>query len=269
MISLPDAVDEHDSESAALMTVERGLKVLRAFRSDRTPLSNAELVRRTGLPKATVSRLTSTLLQVGFLRQVPGRREFELAAGSLGIGHAYLDTNEMLQAAQPLLQNLADQLDVSVALGIQDGLDLLYIGYRVSRKVATLRLGVGSVLPMSTTSIGRAYLWALPCDQQRQLIAEYKRHAGDEGDALERSIHASFDELASTGTCAVMGGYQRSTFGVAMPIWAGRQRIPISMSCGKADVELDLQAERERIAPALKQTAAALQELLADFDGQL
>ena len=52
-----------------------GLRPLRAFRCDRASLGNAELVRRTGLPKATVSRLTTTLLQVGFLRHVAGGSE--------------------------------------------------------------------------------------------------------------------------------------------------------------------------------------------------
>lgn len=256
-------------DSTALMTVERGLEVLRAFRSDRAPLTNAELVRRTGLPKATVSRLTSTLLQVGFLRLVPGKREFELSTGALGVGHAYLATSELLQAAQPLMQELADQLDVSVALGIPDGFDMLYVGYRVSRNVATLRLGVGSVLPMQTTSIGRAYLWGLPPEQQRSLVEGHLRRAGPEAEALDQSLRASFAELDSRGTCAVMGGFQRNTFGVALPVRLGRERTLMSMSCGKADVELDLQAERERIAPALKAMAVRLEASLSDFEGHL
>ncbi|CUB01575.1 IclR family transcriptional regulator [Comamonas thiooxydans] len=251
------------------MTVERGLEVLRAFRSNRTPLTNAELVRRTGLPKATVSRLTSTLLQVGFLRLVPGKREFELSAGALGIGHAYLSSNDLLQAAQPLMQELADRLDVSVALGIRDGLDLLYVGYRVSRKVATLRLGVGSVLPMQTTSIGRAYLWGLPPEERRPLVEEYLRRAGAQANALEQSLNTSFNELEAHGTCAVLGGFQRNTYGVAMPVWLGRERTLMGLSCGKADVKLNLQSERERIAPALKETAARLEALLRDFEDYL
>lgn len=259
----------HASDKSTLMTVERGLEVLRAFRSNRTPLTNAELVRRTGLPKATVSRLTSTLLHVGFLRLVPGKREFELSTGALGIGHAYLATNELLQSAQPLLQELADRLDVSVALGIQDGIDMLYVDYRVSRKVATLRLGVGSVLPMSTTSIGRAYLWGLPQKEQQLLIEEFKRHAGPQGDALEHAIRASFDELESSGTCAVQGGFQRGTYGVALPVHIGRQGVLMGMSCGNADVDLDLQAVQERIAPALKETAVLLQAQLADSENCL
>lgn len=258
-----------DTEGATLMTVERGLDVLRAFRSDRAPLGNAELVRRTGLPKATVSRLTSTLLQTGFLRLVPGTREFELSTGALGIGHAYLAGSEWLQAAQPMMQDLADRLDVSVALGIQDGIDMLYVGYSVSRKVATLRLGVGSVLPMGTTSIGRAYLWGLPAKQQAHLIAEHRRRAGAQGAQLEQGIRAAFAELERTGTCAVLGGYQRGAYGVALPIRAGRQRTLMGLSCGRADVEPDLQAEHRRITPVLKESAARIESLLAGFDGEL
>lgn len=257
------------NDVSTLMTVERGLEVLRAFHSDRAPLTNAELVRRTGLPKATVSRLTSTLLQVGFLRLAPGKRAFELSTGALGIGHAYLANNDMLQAAQPLMQELADQLGVSVALGTRNGIDMLYVAYRVSCNVATLRLGVGLTLPMCSTSIGRAYLWALPPAQQRALIDEHKRRAGAQGEALEASIRASFAELDAEGTCAVLGGFQRGTYGVALPIRAGRQGTLMSLSCGKADVKLDLQSERARIAPALKDTAIRLQDLLGEIDGDL
>lgn len=257
-----------DDGAAAVLTVERGMQVLRAFRSERSSLTNAELVRRTGLPKATVSRLTSTLLQLGFVRHVPGGREFELAAGPLAIGHAFVAANDMLQAAHPLMQELADKLNVSVALGVRDGLDMLYIGYRAGHRVATLRMGVGSVLPMGLTAIGRAYLWGLPAPEQKRLVGELRRNAGPKGAALERSIRESFAELQSTGTCAVLAGFQRGTYAVALPVVIGRQRVPMAFSCGKADVQPDLATERKRIAPVLQKAAAQLEALLAPFDGR-
>lgn len=253
---------------AAVLTVERGMHVLRAFRSERTPLTNAEIVRRTGLPKATVSRLTSTLMQLGFVRHVPGRREFELAAGPLAIGHAFLATSDLLPVAHPFMQELADKLNVSVALGIRDGLDILYLGYRAGHRVATLRMGVGSVLPMGNTAIGRAYLWGLPGPEQKRLIGELRRGAGAKGGALERSIRESFAELERTGTCAVLAGFQRNTYAVALPVRIGRERTLMSLSCGKADVQPDIAAERKRIAPVLQKAAAQLEALLADFDGR-
>jgi len=253
----------------SVLTVQRGMQVLRAFRSDRTPLSNAELVRRTGLSKATVSRLTTTLLHLGFLRHVPGGREFELGAAPVGIGHAYLAGSELLHIANPLLQELADELDVSVALSIRDGLEMLYVGSRASHRIGTLRLGVGSVLPLGSTAIGRAYLWGLPEDEREMLVEQLGRAAGDAAPALVRGIRQSFDELRQTGICSVLAGYQRDAYGIALPVVVGRKRIVMSMSCGRAQVQPDLAAESRLIAPVLRKAAGRFQDLLADFDGEL
>ncbi|HSW20554.1 MAG TPA: IclR family transcriptional regulator [Ramlibacter sp.] len=254
-------------ESNTILTVSRGMQVLRAFQSSRAPLANAELVRRTGLSKATVSRLTTTLLQLGFLRHVRGSRQFELAAAPLGIGHAFVASSELLQIAEPCLQQLADRLGVSVALAIADGPDMLYIAYRASKKVATLRLGVGSVLPMATTSIGHAYLWALPAQQRSPLLARLKAAVGDRAPEVVRGMNHSFDELTLSGVCGVLGGFQRDAYGVAVPIHVGRAGTVMGLSCGKADVQPDLAAERKRIAPVLKATAAQLEEMLAGCEG--
>lgn len=259
---------EAGAGGGALLTVERGLRVLRAFRSDRTPVGNAELVRRTGLSKATVSRLTSTLLEVGFLRQVAGGRQFELAPGALAMGHAYLATSELLQRANPFLQELADRLNVSVALAIGDGLDMLYIGYKAGQRVATLRLGVGTVLPMDCTAVGHAYLWASPAPERKRLLAELRRRAGGRADTMEQDIAESFSELEQTGVCGVFGKYQRDVYAVALPVVVGTRKTVMGLSCGKASVRPDLAAERKRIAPVLKKAAVEFEALLAGFEGQ-
>ena len=95
--------------AAGTVTITRGMQVLRAFRSHRAAMGNAELVRVTGLPKATVSRLTGTLMQMGFLRHPPGSREFELASGARSIGHVFVASNELLQTAQSCMQELRSE----------------------------------------------------------------------------------------------------------------------------------------------------------------
>jgi DNA-binding IclR family transcriptional regulator len=244
------------------------MQVLRAFRSDRASLSNAELVRRTGLSKATVSRLTTTLLQLGALQRVPGGREFELGVAPIGIGHAFLAANDLLALANPFLQELADSLDVSVALAIRDDLEMLYLGYRAGHKVATLRLGVGSVLPMATTSIGHAYLWAQPPAERERLVKAVLQRYGANAARVERSIRDSFHELEHTGTCAVLAGYQRDAYAVALPVLVGRPRTVMGLSCGKANVQPDMAAERKRIGPVLRTAAVQFEKLMADFDGE-
>jgi len=249
---------------AGVLTVQRGMQVLRAFRSDRTPLSNAEIVRRTGLPKATVSRLTSTLMQLGFLRHVPEGRAFELGTAALAMGHAYIVGSQLAAMANPLLQDLADTLGMSVALSTRVGLDILYLGCKTSDQVATLRMAVGTVLPMGVTAGGHAYLWGLPEDQREPLLAQIQRRAADPV-RIGRIVRASFAELDTTGICAVFGEYQRGVYAFALPVMVGRERVVMGLSCGRAQLSPDGAAERRRIAPVLRKAAAQLEKTLADL----
>src|SRR4029450_2678732 len=61
----------------------RGLAILRCFRATDHFLGNQEIARRTGLPKPTVSRLTHTLTQTGFLSHSSHRDEYTLGVGVL------------------------------------------------------------------------------------------------------------------------------------------------------------------------------------------
>lgn len=256
-------------DARAVLTVQRGLEVLRAFRAERAPLSHSELVARTGLPKATVSRLTTTLMERGFLRHVPGGRKFELATGPLSIGHAYIEASELLALAHPFMQDLADQLKVSVALAMPHRLEMLYVGYRISRQIATLRLGVGSLLPMGVTAIGRAYLWALPPAQQKAHIAALRKAAGSHGAALEQGIRAGFAELEATGTTFAVSGYQRDAYGIALPVRVGKLGTLMALSCGSVEPEQRLETARRRVAPALRKAAPVFERLVSGVEGMV
>ena len=250
-----------------IISVGRGLQVLRAFRSELVPLSNAELVRRTGLPKATVSRLTSTLLHLGYLRLAANGRSFELAAGSLLIGHAYSKSSELLNLANPFLQALAERLETSATLAVADGCDMLCIAYRASPRIA-IRFGPGCLLPMGMSALGRAYLSGLPGDE-RQRMMESLEHAATEGQwpAVEAAIHKNFAEVQATGTCAVFGAFNRNTYALASPIRVGRHRLLMAMSCGRATIRPNLATERQRITPVLKEAAGKLEQILKDVEG--
>lgn len=260
--------------SDTLLTVERGMQVLRAFRAESRARSNAELVQITGLSKATVSRLTSTLIELGFLRRVPGGRQFELSAGPLSIGHAFTESDPVLASAHPFMQELADRLNVSVALAAGDGLDMLYVGYRISRRIATLRMGVGSMLPMATSMIGRAYLWGLPEPDRTARLALARRAFAAQGakpaalEAWQREIQDAFDDLATRGVCFAAGGpgFQRNAFGIAVPVRVGLQAVSMALSCGSVEPPSRVEAVRRRVEPALLKARPAFEALLADVD---
>lgn len=256
------------SESATTMTLHRGLQLLRAFRAHRAPLTNAELVRRTGLSRSSVSRLTGTLVKLGYLRRISGGTGLELDWSSFDIGNAYAGTSPLTRLANPLLQDLADELEVTVALAVPDQLDMLYIACRSSPHITTLKLHVGSLLPMGLTAIGRAWLWASPPAERERYLASILEAAGADAEALGRRIGQAFAELDDTGVNVVVSEFQPGGCGVAVPVRLGRAGTLMAMNCGIAAMgpELDVDAMRRRLGPALRQAAADLSLRLRDVD---
>ena len=75
-----------DGVPATVASLARGLALLRAFRPEDRGLSNRELAERTGLPPSTVSRLTGTLVELGFLDHDPGSGRYALTASVAALG---------------------------------------------------------------------------------------------------------------------------------------------------------------------------------------
>src|SRR5579871_3913309 len=71
-------------------TLARGLEILRCFTPQQPVLGNKDLVKATGLPKATISRFTYTLTSLGYLRQVPEQKKYQLGSAVLSLGYPLL-----------------------------------------------------------------------------------------------------------------------------------------------------------------------------------
>ena len=183
----------------------------------------------------------------------------------MSIGHAYLEANTVTRLVAPVMQKLADKLNLSVALAVPHRLDMVYIAWRASARIATLR-GVGSLLPMATTSVGRAYLYGLPEAMRTPLMAELLDAAGDDADTVRETLDAAFEDLRQSGVCMSVGEYQRNAYGIALPIVVGRTRTLMALNCGAVELEPDMVAIRERVTPELKAAAKTLSLILSDVD---
>lgn len=103
------------------ISLSRGLQLLRAFGPGDAVLGNRELCERTGLPKATVSRLAYTLMMLGYLSRSADHR-YTLGAGVLSLGYPMLAGMRIRQIARPWLERLARETGCTVNLGMRDRL---------------------------------------------------------------------------------------------------------------------------------------------------
>lgn len=221
-------------------SLERGIAILRAFRPGVSELGNAEIAERTGLAKATVSRLTQTLLGAGMLERNPSRRSYRLAPAVLSFAHAMRLGSLILPAIAPLMRQEATRRRVNVGLAAADGDMMVYLeSFRYSPRSSFRTVVSGQRVPIELTSLGRAYLWALPEEAQiRELrvIAERRSRAWPQ---LEADIQASFAELAAGGFCIVR--WQPGVAAVAAPVLLpGLPPHALNMSVSSSEPLADL-----------------------------
>jgi DNA-binding IclR family transcriptional regulator len=213
-----DRIETGSSQARLVQGLSRGLCVLRAFGPGDTSLSNTELALRTLLPKSTVSRLTQTLTGFGYLSYLPGAGRYSLGPGIVALCHSLLASMPFRLAAKPVLQELANFSRLPASLGIRDQLDILYIETARRRGTRPVRFDLGARMPIDTTSIGRAYLYALDASERKMVLERLRRERGRNWPLIRRNLDAAFESIAARGFCCSFGDWRSDVYGVAAPI---------------------------------------------------
>lgn len=129
----------------------RGLQVLQCFKSGEERLGNQDLAERCKLPKSTITRLTYTLTKLGFLHNESGSGRYRLGMTTLTLGGTTLSRLDAKEVSRPLMQELASNTGSLVALGMRDGMSMLYIETARSDSFVTIRLGLLHFLELRRT----------------------------------------------------------------------------------------------------------------------
>jgi DNA-binding IclR family transcriptional regulator len=201
-------------------SLARGLDVLRCFAPGDGGLGNTEIARRTGLPKPTISRLTFTLTQLGYLIHSERQGAYQLGPGVLALGYAALSGFDIRERARPLLQQLSNDVDATVALGARDRLDAVYLEVCRGPAPVTLRIDVGTRNPLPPTAMGRALLAGTPADERASLMQQVRRTVADDAEfeQLARGVERAVQDVATRGFCASIGEWRADVNAVGVPL---------------------------------------------------
>lgn len=235
-------------------TLARGLRLLRAFRSDDEHyLGNKELAERTGLPKATVSRLSYTLVKLGYLSQDPRTGAYALAPGVLAPAYTFLSRLDIRRITRPYMRKIAVRPGLTVSLATQHEFRMTTIESIVADSPVPIAGLFGGRASIARTAIGHAYMAGLTEQDRATLMAEMADHYGEEWPAIEKRIQRDIASVATRGYCIVRGEWgewNEKISGVACPIVVGDGGLVLSMSAGGPSQLLS--------APALEELGAAL-----------
>ncbi|WAL84019.1 IclR family transcriptional regulator [Pandoraea sp. XJJ-1] len=230
--------------SPANRSLERGIEILRAFRPGSEVLGNGELAERTGLSRATVTRLTQTLTGAGYLQLDRNARAYRLAPAVLSLGHAMKTGSGLLKIAAPFMRTLAESQRINVGIAAPDRDEMVYLeSIRYSRRVALRQVVSGQRVPMELTSLGRAYLATLTDTERHALLEFFERKCGAHWSTISKGIDLAAEQIAAHGYCAV--SWQPEVIAVASPIRLSGAIYVLNVSTSTSDA---MQPEIERLA---------------------
>lgn len=222
--------DEPTIDRQFITALARGFGVLRVFRAEDKVLSNHEIAQRTGLPKPTISRLTYTLCKLGYLSQDSAGR-YRLDPHVLTLGFPVLARLGVREIARPMMQSLAERYGVSVAIGLRDGMHMVFVQRIRSNSPVALHQDIGTRVPIAKTALGRAYLAGLPTHERATLIEELHRATpADEWAPLRKKIDGELERYQELGYC-LGGDWDSGLNGAAAPLVLPGRSV-LALGCG-------------------------------------
>jgi DNA-binding IclR family transcriptional regulator len=207
-------------------SLKRGIAILRAFRPGTELLGNGELAERTGLPRASISRLTQTLTEVGYLEYCAPQRAYRLGAPVLTLGHAMRSGSPVLRVATPPMTALARRLRINVGLAVRDGDEMVYLeSVRFNTKGSQRSVVSGQRVPIELTALGRAWLAVAPETERKMLLAQLKVKRRKRWRKLEKEVADAAAHVKQNGYC--IASWQPQVIALATPLLSTQHPIHV------------------------------------------
>ncbi len=257
------AGDLKHKERKFVTALARGLEVLSCFHAGDRFLGTNQIAERTGLPKSTVTRITFTLTEMGYLLYSPSLNKYRLGTAVLSLSYSLLGQMDVRRIARPLMQALAEHTQAAVNLGVRDRLNMVYIDTYRNASTYAVQLDVGSQISLATTSMGRAYLAALPEGKRLELMEEIRAANEKDWPRIKEGIEQSLVDYREKGYCLSLGDWRKEVHAIAVPLVPEDGLEIMVFSCSGASFQLRPSVIDEDVGPRLLNLVGNLRTALS------
>lgn len=215
---VPSSYDEYEGDRQFATTLARGLELLRCFTPEHTLLGNKDLALQLRLPRPTISRLTYTLMAMGYLAQDPASGKYRLGSAVLSLGFPLLETLPVRQRARAGMLELAQAVRGTVAIAIRDRMDMVCIEVTRPGDRTGHPIDIGRSYSMCGTAVGRAFLAACGPAERQSLINQIQVKVPQDWARHQARLLDNLSQYASRGCCTSVGEVYPDVQAVAVPL---------------------------------------------------
>lgn len=240
--------------TGTVRSVQRAARIITALAEHPHPMGVLELSSRVKLSPASVHRMLTTLISVGWVEQNTLTAKYRLGTRMLGIGSTGLITSPIVQNGRSYLTRLAASTGHHTALSTLVGLRVIHLARVAGQERGTPDFEPGVSQPAHTMADGKLLLAYLSSKERQYLyevddLAAYTARTITDPSALERELGV----IRQRGYAS--DAYERfeAVRGVAVPVLDKDGNPLLAMLCLGA---IDINPEYERSLVREMQTLA-------------
>lgn len=176
--------------------LEKGLDLLEALAAESRGLSQKQLAERVGRSVGEIFRMLVALEQRGYVARDHATGEYGLTLKLFRIASQLPPTERLLQAALPVMEQLASRVQLSCHLAVLHGEQFMVIARIEPEWLMGWSVKVGAVFPLTQQYASAKVLAAFQLDGRRQelagVIAAHDRVSA-------RKVLAELDRISAQG----------------------------------------------------------------------
>ncbi len=149
---------------------------------------------------------------------------------------------------------------MSVSVGKRERMEVIYLESIRNDAGVMLGLGVGSRLSLVSSSMGRAYLAALPAARRERVLAEFSQAFPEQWKQQEAPTRAALEDAQRRGYSSSFRDWHPAIHACAVAFRPVGEKELHMLSCSASYGTVDESVFHETLAPALKALAARLSD---------
>lgn len=250
---------ETASDRQIVTALARGLALLSCFRVNRPLLTNGELAESCELPRSSVSRLTHTLVKLGYLEYDSTHRAYRLGPKVLSISYAMWRGMTLRPIMLPHMKKLAAHSQSLVALATCEDNSMLIVDAVEGPGTLAEPLEVGSHVGLIGSAMGRAYLCGCSPAERLKILQNLARRRKRNPAELQEIASRAEAEFRKHGYCTSIHEWRDGVTGLAIPLRLENFGRTMVLTCGGSARQLSPE-KIEEIAPVLISTAQQIEQ---------
>jgi len=164
--------DDIEKSRNGVQSIEVGASLLRALANSSQAMMLRDLAAEAKMPAAKAHRYLVSFIRMGLVEQDPATGKYDLGEFALHLGLSALARLEPVRLATPILRDLGEAIGQTVAIAVWGNKGPTIVRWFGSDTPVSASLRLGSVMPLTRSATGGAFLAFLPEKMTRSLLKE-------------------------------------------------------------------------------------------------